>query len=426
MKKSSGKTKKRPFETIIEKGQHIPIYHTPDTKAGKVYNSYTIVFIRAGQRVRLRASTIESARKIAISSARQLAEGVGHIKTLTPAEIADYNAALQILRKHPGAKLASVVTEWDAAVTALEGGSLVAACEEHRKSTKKRSGFTHAKVSNVYDAFIASLERAGASDRYLEDCRSRMGQIKKTFRGYIHAVEKSDLENWLNKKKISVKTRKNYRAAAVTLWSFAKNQGYLPQDQQTEAELLPNNKRMKSARLSGEIGVYEPADLRKILEAAPSHLLPVLAICAFAGLRSSEVHRLKWGDIHPSFIEVSADDSKTAVRRHAPMPIALKHWLARCKRPSDKSLRLCSPYGHENALARAMTKAIRDAEVLPVLNGLRHTFCSARVAVTDDVKQTSQEAGNSPEIIMRNYVKVMTKAKARAWFNVRPSARATA
>ncbi len=424
MKKTCEKLKKRPIETIIEKGQSVKIYNTPEKKAGKVYNSYTIVYYQAGRRRRASASTIESAREIAKSAARQLAEGIGHIKTLTPCEIADYNAANQILRRYPGRSLATVVSEWEAASKALGSGSIVAACEAQAKANSRKSGFTPAMVSQVYDEFIASLERDGASGRYLEDCRSRMGQIKDTFRGNIHAIEMSDLETWLNAKKISLKTRKNYRTAAVTLWSFAKSKGYLPRDQQTEAELLPNSKRMKSAKLSAQIGVYEPADLRKILTAAPKHLLPIFAIGAFAGLRSAEIHRLKWSDIHPSFIQVDADDSKNAVRRHAPVSIALKEWLAKCPSPQDKETRLCARFSHENALARSMTKAIRDVGVEPVHNGLRHTFCSARVAATNDVKQTSREAGNSPAIILKHYVKVMTKAKATAWFNVRPSARA--
>ena len=120
---------------------------------------------------------------------------------------------------------------------------------------------------------------------------------------------------------------------------------------------------------------------------------------------------------------MDAADSKTAVRRHAPVTIALKEWLAMCPRPQNSDTRLCERFSAENTLARAMTKAIRDAGVLPVLNGLRHTFCSARVAVTDDVKQTSREAGNSPAIILQHYVKVMTKSKACAWFGVRPSSR---
>jgi len=426
MKNSPSKVKKCPLETVVEKGQQIQIYHTPDTKGEKVYDSYTIVFIQAGKRIRRRATTIEAARNIASSVARQLGNGVGHVAALTPSEVADFASAQQILRQHPGATLAAAIAEWAAAHAALgDGESIVAACEAQRKYTLKRSGYTPALVSDVYDAFMASLEREGASARYIEDCTSRMGQIKKNFRGYIHAVEKADIEAWINKKKVGMRTRKNYRAAAVTFWAFAKAQGYLPRDQQTEAELLPNSKRTKAARLSAEIGVYEPAQLRRILEAAPDHLLPVFAIGAFGGLRSAELHRLKWSNIHPSYIEVFAGVSKTAVRRHAPVTKVLKEWLALCQRPENEDMRLCARFAHEKGLARAMSKAVRDAGVKPVHNGLRHTFCSARVAATDDVKQTSREAGNSPAIILKDYVKVMTKAKATAWFNVRPTDRAS-
>jgi integrase len=419
MKKLLQQKKQRPVEIVVEKGQQIAIYHTPDSKGGKVYDSYTVVFIRAGKRVRKRASNLELARKIATSVARQLGEGVGHIAALTPDQVSDFASADKILRRHPGRSLASVVAEWEAAIKALGKGSIVAACEAQAKANSKKSGFTPTLVSTVYDEFVAGLEHDGASIRYIEDCKSRMGQMKETFRGYIHAVEMADLETWLHAKKISIKTRKNYRTAAVTLWSFAKSKGYLPRDQQTEAELLPNRKRTKAAKLSAEIGTYEPAALRKILVAAPAHLLPVFAIGAFAGLRSSEIHRLTWGNIRPGFIQVDANDSKNAVRRHAPVTIALKEWLAKGKRGQDDE-RICARYGHENALARSMTKAIRDAGVEPVHNGLRHTFCSARVAVTNDVKQTSREAGNGPEIILKHYVKVLTKAKGTAWFNVRP------
>ena len=418
-KKTTKKPKNRPVETIVEKGQQIPIYSSPVTSKGRTYDSFLVCYIQAGERVRRRASSLDEARELAMSAARQLGGGAGHIATLTPGQVADFQSADKILRQYPGTSLAAVVAEWAAANAALGGGSIVAACEAQAKANLKQSGFTPTLVADVYTKFLAGLERDGASARYIEDCKSRMGQIKDTFRGFIHAVEKTDLENWINAKKISIKTRKNYRTAAVTLWSFAKAEGYLPRDRQTEAEILPNRKRTKAAKLSAEIGVYEPADLRKILAHAPAHLLPVFAIGAFAGLRSAELHRLTWDNIRPSFIQVDADDSKNAVKRHAPVPIALKEWLAGVRRGEDDQ-RLCARFAHENALARAMTKAVRDAGVEPVHNGLRHTFCSARVAETDNVKKTSREAGNSVAVILKHYVKVMTKAKAAAWFNVRP------
>ena len=421
MKKDKNETKKEPLEIVTLKGNSVAIYWTPSKKNGIEYPGHTLAYTEAGKRKRKFVTAIEQARTVARNIARQLSEGTGHIHSLTPDQVSDFHSADKILRQYPGRSLAAVVAEWAAANASLAGGSIVAACEAQAKANLKQSGFTPTLVLDVYTKFLAGLERDGASVRYIEDCKSRMGQIKDTFRGFIHAVEKTDLENWINAKKISIKTRKNYRTAAVTLWSFAKAEGYLPRDKQTEAELLPNRKRTKAAKLSAEIGVYEPADLRKILAHAPAHLLPVFAIGAFAGLRSAELHRLTWGDIHPSFIQVDADDSKTAVKRHAPVPIALKEWLAGVKR-GEADQRLCARFSRETALARAMTKAIRDAGVEPVHNGLRHTFCSAKVAETDDVKKTSREAGNTVTVILKHYVKVMTKAKATAWFNVRPDA----
>jgi hypothetical protein len=119
MKKPARKIKKRPLEVVVEKGQQIPIYHTPDTKGGKVYDSYTIVFIQAGKRIRRRATTIDAARDIAISVARQLGDGVGHVAALTPSQVADFASAQQILRQHPGATLATAIAEWAAAHVAL-------------------------------------------------------------------------------------------------------------------------------------------------------------------------------------------------------------------------------------------------------------------------------------------------------------------
>jgi integrase len=418
MKKTSNGQK----SSIVERHNiRIPILKRVDVKNGKQYQGFFFNHVINGKRFQKRFRTLEKARCEAIRLIElQAGDKLGK-RTLSELEFADYTTAIQILRRHQGQSLSTVVSEWDAAAKALGGESIVAACEAQANANRKKNGFKPTLLSRVYDQFLEGLKRDAASVRYIEDCRSRMGQIKDTFRGYIHNVDMADLEAWLNTKKISIKTRKNYRTAAVTLWAFAKSNGYLPREHQTEAELLPNRKRTKAAKLVAEIGVYDASALRKILSAAPPHLLPVFAIGAFAGLRSAEIHRLKWGDIHPSFIQVDADDSKNAVRRHAPVTVAFKEWLSCCNRGDDDA-RICERFSHENALARAMTKAIRDAGVEPVHNGLRHTFCSARVAVTNDVKQTSREAGNTPAVILKHYVRVLTRAKGAAWFNVRPKA----
>jgi integrase len=59
-------------------------------------------------------------------------------------------------------------------------------------------------------------------------------------------------------------------------------------------------------------------------------MVPFLAIGAFAGLRSAEIERLDWVEVHLAdrFIEVKADNAKTASRRIVPTAKNLAHWLA--------------------------------------------------------------------------------------------------
>jgi hypothetical protein len=64
----------------------------------------------------------------------------------------------------------------------------------------------------------------------------------------------------------------------------------------------------------------------------------------------------------PSFIQVDADDSKTAVRCHAPVTIALVEWLALCLRPQDSDTRLSERFSAENTLARAVAAFLNQGE----------------------------------------------------------------
>jgi integrase len=64
-------------------------------------------------------------------------------------------------------------------------------------------------------------------------------------------------------------------------------------------------------------GILEPEQVARLLEAAAEETLPYWAIGIFAGLRSAELERLNWENIHfkEKLIEVPALSSKTASRR---------------------------------------------------------------------------------------------------------------
>ena len=57
-----------------------------------------------------------------------------------------------------------------------------------------------------------------------------------------------------------------------------------------------------------------------------------------------------------------------------------------------------------------------------VHNGLRHSFCSYRLAVTKSAVQVALEAGNSPKMLFENYRELVTEKDALAYFGILPTA----
>ena len=53
-------------------------------------------------------------------------------------------------------------------------------------------------------------------------------------------------------------------------------------------------------------------------------------------------------------------------------------------------------------------------------NGLRHSFVSYRLAELRDIAKVSDEAGNSPQMILKHYRQLVTKTAATDWFSVSP------
>jgi hypothetical protein len=131
--------------------------------------------------------------------------------------------------------------------------------------------------------------------------------------------------------------------------------------------------------------------------------------------------RLEWHSVNLErrFVEVPAAKSKTASRRLVALCDAALAWLTLV---SEKTGRVV-PYMEENkaiaGMIDAATRLRREREDLGaapahakpprgtlfrwVRNGLRHSFCSYRLAEVKDAARVALEAGNSPGILFRHY-----------------------
>jgi integrase len=193
------------------------------------------------------------------------------------------------------------------------------------------------------------------------------------------------------------------------LFSFALEQNYLPEGKPTASSQL---RKVKVA--DSDIEVFSPDEFRTIIHAAPVHLIPLLAISAFAGIRSAELARLDWNavDLDRRFIEIRAGQAKTASRRLVPITDNLAAWLEPLPR-QGRVIKSSEYIKEATALARAVG-------IEWPRNVLRHSFITYRIAKVKSADQVALEAGNSASIIFKHYRELATEDAADQWFGIQP------
>ena len=156
-----------------------------------------------------------------------------------------------------------------------------------------------------------------------------------------------------------------------------------------------------------------------MLNHAPADYLPLLALGAFAGLRTAEAERLEWKDIDLAggFITVAAGKAKTRSRRLVPILPTLRAWLATYAERRGKVWP-----DSDRARKRARREMLKASGVKWKDNALRHSFISYRLAEIQNAAQVSLEAGNSPAMVFAFYRELVKPADAVKWFNVKPDA----
>lgn len=392
----------RPFCVIRHQSASVPIYASQTH--GKT--RYTIAFFMDGRRQRRMFTSLDEAKHEAKLAAEKIQRGLQTSNDLRPAERESYLAAQRRLKEFDIPLLAAV-EEYVKCRERLGNVPLLAAVDEFLRATR---GVTlGVSVAQVCDELITCRVEDGVSDRYRLQLSSTLNLFKAAFPGPIMGVKSEQIDRWLRDSKLSPVTRNNRLTIIRVLFNFAKQRNYLPKSEETEAEGVA---KVKAG--SAEAEIFEPAEMRKLLLAAPVRLIPLLAIGAFTGLRAAELSRLDWKAVNMErrMIELRAGQAKTASRRIIPISDNLAVWLERVER-NGRVIPDMDLFRQATALARKL--GIRWPR-----NVLRHSFISYRVAQTQDVNRVALEAGNSPKIIFRHYRELVTEEAAAEWFAIAP------
>jgi integrase len=398
-----GRSKKAgPFLKVKAGSAVVPIYRTESK--GRV--RFTVSFYRDGRRMRKMFLSVEAAKKEALFVAQRIQSGMQHVTDLKPHERDSFKAAETLLEKL-GIPLYAAVEDYVRARTLAGSESLSVMATEYGKMFGNI--VRRATVPEVVVELLKIRKQDGASTKYLGQLRTTLNRFAAKFPCPILEVTGPDVDAWLRSLDIVATTRNSMLRCVKVLFSFAKAQNYLPDEKTTAVESIPQV-RVKL----DDVTIFTPEEMTKLLHHAPPHIVPILAIGAFAGIRMAELNRLDWKavDLERRIIEIRAGQAKTASRRVIPISDNLAAWLTPLEK-KGKIVRTKELQTHVPALARALNMEWPR-------NVLRDSFISYRIAIVQSADQVALEAGNSPSMIFKHYRELTTPEVAEKWFAILP------
>jgi integrase len=391
----------------------------PTTKNGTKY--FVADYRAKGQRKLVWRSTLADARAVANDAIEKITEGQAEVLKLTSADAHSYTRGRAILDGGEGETKIDLQIDEAVRIAADVLRLLDGRAEpiEVARDWLKRNAVKLPKIT-VADAVeklkIETVKDGKSKDRQIH-LASHLGALAKSFNCEVHTITASQIASYLVALPFGERTKANHREDIGFFNRWLILHGYLPKGM----DWLDGVQRY-SLKKVGKISTYTADEMRRLIAAADGKILPFIVIASFAGIRHAEIKRLDWQDVdlEENFITISAEISKTQVRRVVPIKPNLKAFLLPLAKKSGK---VVSVSKISKMLSEAAEAAGQDSKILDwKRNALRHTYISARLAECNDEARVAYEAGNSPQIIRSNYDARIRPAAAAEWFAIAPDA----
>ena len=438
----SSKPKEHPIGqkplTLRDGSVSVKIYGTwshskiTDPSSGKKIKNYipefTLRYYLGSNKQQQRFTDLRKAKLHAKSVLTKIRNNETEALKLTGLDRSAYVEAKSILSKVDGSpSLVAAIQEYAAAKRMLEDSRT--SLEQIAKDYARRSRAIERQVSvaELVEELIAVKEKANLSDDYVRTLR-RLRRFGKDFQINAHELSLRILQEYIDSmvdrrgNPTTPRTKRNYWKLINTLIQFGVKRKCISNemlDQVRGVDLPKDN--------PSEVTIWKPSEFAEMLNAARPELVPTLVLGGFAGIRTAEINRLDWTDLDlgEKMVKVAASKAKTRSRRIVPLCDAAIAWL----KPYSARTGKVAYYAETNKYAAAVMSDVRTARELQGYftepewrkNALRHSYISYRLADTQNAHRVAIEAGNSENIIFKNYRELVTEEEARAWFSILPT-----
>jgi integrase len=267
--------------------------------------------------------------------------------------------------------------------------------------------------------FERRLAAGEISQRHLESMLMALRRLDEKFgQSASHQISGSEIKAWLSNSNWSTKTRNNLLGYFHNAFNVAH-----------ELQLLAHNplletKGFNASKVSKKDNpkFLTVPKMTALLDAADPCLIPYLAICAFAGLRSAEAKSLSWHqvDLQRNVITVPENVSKTGEERKIPIQPNLAAWLA--PRAQETGFILSREHSHrvEDLLKSAKVAAGLWPWSPRFQNALRKSFCSYHYEMFGSADRTAQFAGHGLRLLIKTYLHAVDHEKAEKFWAIYP------
>ena len=268
-----------------------------------------------------------------------------------------------------------------------------------------------AATGKLAEDYLRRQERSKLSVKHLADLHSRLGRFAETFgERSVRTLSAAEIEEWLYAHNLEPQTLVNWRSALHAFFGWLLHQKLV--------EFNPVAGVAKPKIVASAPAIWAPSDLRRLLKAAPLELVPVLAIGAFAGLRTAELLRLSWSEValERGFIEITAGEAKSSRRRLVKIEPNLAEWLAPYTGRTGSVWALGWRSYHEATARLCGELGLEWPE-----NGLRHSFASYHLAHFQGAETLALQMGHTgARMIFDHYREVVTPEQAARYWEVAP------
>ena len=281
--------------------------------------------------------------------------------------------------------------------------------------------------SDAVAEMVALKRGAGKTAQYCRGLETRLGRFAKDHGSQAVALfDSKTLDAWLAGLSAAPATRNTFRRDLRTLFSFCEKRGYSTGN--------PANGTEAAKLVDAPPGILTVTEAAHLLSASDREIRAYNAISLFAGLRSAELEKLDWQQVHldSGLIEVLAKNAKTARRRLVKIEPNLMAWLATCAQPAGSvapmnnvkllnAARRCAGFGHAGSETKDERKAGLKLKPWPK-NAGRHSFGSYWLAKHQDVAALALQMGNSPQIVFAHYRELVKPKDAERYWKILPDA----